>query len=216
MQGWPATAAVALLLAGCGGGSVSADAPAAAGAGTVSDTGPTPSDLPSDSGMPPIETSGAASPAAGGSAGAVTAVTVNKSGSSPALAESWIVLQVVRHFPVPDRYPLLKDGELVAVKVKATGSSKYYSVISGSSFRLVGDGDDLGTDRSSIMGKDLAAAGYAPVLPDVHHGETKTGWLIFALQKPAAAKLTFRYTQLAATTPNGPIPAKNIDTQILG
>jgi hypothetical protein len=206
--------AVAISLTGCAGSDgTGASSPPAAADPATSAADPATSSAADAATESPSDTAAAR---AAGTAGDAP-LTLNKSAASLAYGDSWTVEQVVRHFPVPERFAALKGREIVAVKVKIKSGTKFYTVFGADSFRLIGD-DGQDNAATGVFEQELVKAGLSPVLKDARRGQGSEGWIAFTLVHPDSTSLTLRYRQLAAKVIGSTttIPDKNIDLKLVG
>lgn len=101
------------------------------------------------------------------------------------------------------QYPALDGATVWLVKAKVTAGDKYYASVGPLDLHLV-QGDQEATATSISAWTDrMKAAGHEP-LEDAGHGQTKEGWLLYAMRNTTGtAGATIRYSRLAYHTDSG-------------
>lgn len=195
----PAIALMATLSA-CGG-----DKPPASGAPSLPATLPTtapPTTAPPTSAAP-VES---------------TKTAVNKTLRIDVVDHTIKIKNVVRNFPIPDRFSAVKDQkELLLLEFDLEAGDKYTGSLMGTDFRVVTDEGGKGFGSFSVVDAEMTAAGYKPLPRRVGHGESGSGWLAFMVEPIGSTSLTLHYERfpMKLIGSGKTIPGKKFDLPLV-
>lgn len=139
---------------------------------------------------------------------------VNRTIRDDVLGHTIVVRSIVRNFPVPDRYPAIKDSrELVLVDLQLKAGNKYRTGLGGSEFSVVTADGGANNRHTTIVAAEMTKAGYEPLSSEVDPGETGSGWVAFTVSPTDSKALKLRYKRLASQVIGSgkQIPEKTLD-----
>lgn len=148
--------------------------------------------------------------------GTGTKIPVNQTITDPDFGDTFVVKNVVRGFPISDRFPAIKDSrELVLVELEITTGTKFSNVVGRSSFSVVTDNGTQNASSGSFEA-EMTAAGY-PTLVDVRTGKTGSGWAAFVVAPLNSKTLGLKYKRGAGKVIGSEqtIPAKDYDVPLV-